>query len=133
MFCEVVDQMLGDFEIGVMDGLRWHPLGERPARSEGFSEPRKLTVQEQAGLVRSLGRRSESPGGGWRQRRRLQLSQTEVAAIGPATAGTEQAALREGLIEENGHEGVPSGMTIHGSGAASPQAESATVWGLYSP
>jgi len=73
------------------------------APGEGVSQPGKLSVQKHTGCVHALGharreRRLCSSG------ERLQLAQAQVAAIGSASAGTEQAALLESLIEEDVHE-----------------------------
>jgi hypothetical protein len=78
-------------------------LGGLSASGEGVSEPRKSTIQQQAGLVRGLlGPRKLGPwfGAPWR---RLQLPQPEVAGMGPATAGTQEATLLESLVEEDLH------------------------------
>jgi hypothetical protein len=61
-----------------------------------------LAIQQQAGLV---GRFEEAQGNRNRGRDRcLQSSQAQVARKGPAAAGTTEAALLDGLVEEDVHE-----------------------------
>ena len=74
------------------------PLGGS-ARGEGFSEPRKLAVQQQVSFMRGFDPGPGRLGGRLRPGRQLHLPQAKVSSIGATTASTQEAALLDSFVE----------------------------------
>jgi hypothetical protein len=102
-FCRAGGREGRRFRNGAMYCLSGESLGGRPTLVEGLHQPRKFSVQQQASLVRGLGLAGKR--GPWLKARwrRQQLPQPQVAGIGLATAGTQEAALLDSLVEQDLH------------------------------